>query len=358
MKTGKTLTELATEIVRQQKAKKDYLVTTDSIEMVGNNTDVQLAVPPIAKTFDINELAHSQIGQYLKIPTAYYDRMRIECPELLRINVNHWFSNKQENPEQRMIRTLDGNVRAFLSDRYRRIDNDQIAETVLPILSSIDGLKIVSCEITETRMYIKAVNQRIEDEVSVGDIVQSGIVVSNSEVGCGSVAISPLVYRLVCTNGMIAADRNLRKVHAGRNLEMQDDYSIYRSETIEADDKALLMKIEDTVRSAMDEAHFKRIVQEMRKATKLKVGGAEIPKVVELTSKHTGISQYESSGILGYLIESGDLSLYGIANAVTRYAQDVESYDRSTELEAIGYKIITMSPRLWTSITEEARDSI
>ena len=44
---------------------------------------------------------------------------------------------------------------------------------------------------------------------------------------------------------------------------------------------------------------------------------------------------------------------YGLANAVTRHAQDVQSYDRSTELEATGYKIITMQPSLLKRWNEE-----
>jgi hypothetical protein len=39
--------------------------------------------------------------------------------------------------------------------------------------------------------------------------------------------------------------------------------------------------------------------------------------------------------------------MYGFANAVTRYAQDVNTYDRSTELEGIGYNILTMPARTW-----------
>lgn len=41
---------------------------------------------------------------------------------------------------------------------------------------------------------------------------------------------------------------------------------------------------------------------------------------------------------------------------MTRQAQDVESYDRSTELEATGYKIITMAPALWRSLTRKGAD--
>ena len=60
--------------------------------------------------------------------------MRKEAPEPLATNVNEWFHNK---PERRMIRTLDGQARAFLSDRYRRLDNYDLASTVLPILIEI-----------------------------------------------------------------------------------------------------------------------------------------------------------------------------------------------------------------------------
>ena len=48
-----------------------------------------------------------------------------------------------------------------------------------------------------------------------------------------------------------------------------------------------------------------------------------------------------------HLIEGRDLTLYGLANAVTRYSQDVESYDRATDLESIGYNILSMPAKRW-----------
>lgn len=353
MKQGKTLNELAAELDRQRNAKKDYLVQTDAIEMVErDNGGVSVTVDGLGN-FGINDVAHSQLGTYLGIPAAYYERMRSFSPSLLAHNVNHWLANAAE-PERRMLRTMDGSVRAFLSDKYRRIDNYEVADTVLPLLLNVPDLEVKSCEITEKRMYIKAVTPRIQGEVSVGDVVQSGIVISNSEVGLGSVAVSPLIFRLVCTNGMIAQE-SLRKIHSGRGLSA-DGYNIYRDETIEADDKAFLMKVEDTVNAALDGRTFERILGEMRQSKERKIGGAEVPKVVELTSKRLGITQSESSGILGHLIEGGDLSQYGLANAVTRYSQDVQNYDRATELEAVGYRIITMAPALWNSINAAARE--
>ncbi|MBL0089244.1 MAG: hypothetical protein IPP44_22195 [Ideonella sp.] len=36
-----------------------------------------------------------------------------------------------------MVRTLDGQARAFLSDRYRRLDNYDLCEHVLPMLQRL-----------------------------------------------------------------------------------------------------------------------------------------------------------------------------------------------------------------------------
>ena len=51
--------------------------------------------------------------------------------------------------------------------------------------------------------------------------------------------------------------------------------------------------------------------------------------------------------MLDHLIRGGDLSLYGLSNAITRAAQDVDSYDRSTEMESIGYTVLGMSRSDW-----------
>jgi len=350
MKYGKSLQELAIELDRQNSAKKDLLVDTPALSMTGG---CMMTVGDYDYSeFGINDTAHRQIGTHLGIPSKYYDKMRTEDPDLLAINVNSWFHSQ---PSRQMVRTLDGTVRAFLSERYRRIDNFEVAQAVLPIIGNMFGAAIKSCELTERKMYIKVVDERIQDEVRVNDIVQAGVVISNSEIGYGCVNVSPLIYRLACSNGMIVQDAAMRKYHVGRTNEQNgENFEIYRSETIEADDRAFLMKLEDTVRAAVDEAQFRKTVDRLRETTETKIAPASVPQVVELMSTEFTISQDESKGVLGHLISGGDLSLYGLANAVTRFAQDVESYDRSTELEAIGYRVINIAPGRWANINEMA----
>ena len=205
MKSGVSLQQMLTEVKRQSESKEDYLIAPNRLRMESYGKEMFLHLSDDSGTeliepMTITGIAHRQIGTHLRIPAAYYDRMREERPDLLAYNANTWF--KQEN-SQRMLRTLDGSARAYLSNRYRRIDNIDIAGVTLPILGGLPDIRFESCQITESRMYIKAVNPRLQAEVSPGDIVQAGVIISNSEVGLGSVSIQPLIYRLVCSNGMV-----------------------------------------------------------------------------------------------------------------------------------------------------------
>lgn len=134
MKQGLTLQEMAAELARRSLAKQDCVADTRKMEMVVDSGLPQLKIGdgPVSSvnTSPVNEIAHRQIATRLDIPAKYYDRMRAETPELLASNVNHWF---QTQPEKRLVRMLDGRVRAFLSDRYQRIENEQIANTMCAI---------------------------------------------------------------------------------------------------------------------------------------------------------------------------------------------------------------------------------
>ncbi|TNJ68194.1 DUF932 domain-containing protein [Paenibacillus hemerocallicola] len=353
MKAGKTLQQMAAELERQNNVKRDFISDTSKIRMAidGREPNLDIVRADGAHTnidrFSLNDIAHRQIGTHLNIPAKYYDRMRTEYPDLLTANVNAWL---HKQPTRRMVRTLDGTARAFLSDRYRRIDNHEIAMAVLPIIGEMKGARIESSELTDSRMYLKVVNPRLEAEVRKGDIVQAGILISNSEVGHGSVSVQPLVFRLVCLNGMVVNDLGQRRYHVGRQ-NTTDDYELFRDETLQSDDRAFMLKIQDTVRAAVDEAKFKLVVDKMKEATEAEISG-RLQDVVELSAKKWSLNQGESDNVLQHLIKGGDLSLFGLSSAVTRAAQDVESYDRSTEMESLGWNILNVSRREWDDLNK------
>ena len=342
MKQGKTLQDLGRELQRQRNNRQDFIADTRSIHI---NSDSRGSILTLSTDkhnhyFNVGELAHQQLASRLNIPYRYYQKMQSEAPKLLDTNVNTWLN---QNPERRMIRVLDGKVRAFLSDRYRRLDNLEVCAAVLPVIQEMKGANIESCEVTPTRMYLKVVNKKLKAEVTVGDVVQAGFVISNSEVGLGSLRVEPLIFRLACKNGLICKDSAQKKYHVGRQINVSEDtsYELYSDETLAQDDKAFFMKVQDVVRSAVDETRFMLTVEKMRETKEVPLGKDPI-KAVEVLADKFQLTENERGDVLRRLFMSGDNSRYGLINAVTSASKLAKTYDRATELEKIGGEILAL----------------
>lgn len=344
MKTGKTLMELAAELDRQNSAKRDFVCSAPALSYEAGHNAIKIAGQG---WFEVADSAHDQIATHLGVPAKYYSRMKVEAPELLATNVNHWL---QKSTDRRMVRTLDGKVRAFLSDKYRPLDNVDLMEAILPTLNN-QGFRVESCEVTDKRMYLKCVTERLSFEPKKGDVVQAGLVVSNSEIGFGKLAVDPLLYRLVCTNGMIAASSALRKYHVGRSNDVGVDGAseFFRDETRIADDRAFWFKVRDTVAGIMTQVNFKEIATRFFAAQEEKIE-ADPVVVLEKAATRFEWNQGERNGVLTHLLSGGDLSKFGLVNAITRHAQDVPDYDRATQFERLGGEVLELPRSDWNAI--------
>jgi hypothetical protein len=372
LKSGKTLTELAAELDAQQQRKQDFIVDTREVRVITGESGMEVIVPSVAELRP-QALFHRQLGREIGVRADLYDRLRDTHPVQFDHLVNGLLSRlpveNRGRAVRRMVRTYsdDGNggqgiARAMLSDRYRRIDNHDLAESVLPIIGRIPDVQIPVCELTDTRMYIKVIAPAVSFDLneltgqptrpSVGDVVQAGFVVSNSEVGRGGLDIEYLLYRLVCDNGLIIGSA-FRKTHIGSRLTAEEDYTIYRDETIAADDHALMLKVGDAVRAAVDETRFQQLATQLAQ-TKTSRRIEQPVAAMKVLGQRVGLSEGEQKSVLTHLVEGSDLSQFGAINAVTRTAQDIESYDRSIELEQIGASVMELSPRDWERVATAA----
>jgi hypothetical protein len=350
MKNGRSLIDLAQELERQLPAKKDLLVPSSLVRYHTDergNCSVAVEAADGTSTFGITELARRQLADKLRIPYAYFERMRNDQPALLDHNVNAWL---QADDDRRMLRTLSGQVRAVLSDRYRRLDNYDLARHVVPLLQRLPGAHFESVELTATRMHLKVVTSRVECELAPGDIAQAGVAISNSEVGCGTLSVQPLVFRLVCRNGLVASDNALRKTHVGRIHESAEGAVVtYKDDTLRADDEAFFLKVRDIVEAAVSEATFMQVARKMQRMLGMPLTGDPV-RSVEVLANRYDLTDTERAGVLRQLVAGGDMSGYGLVNAVTHYAQYVDDYDRATDLEALGGKLIDLPTRQWQEI--------
>lgn len=142
----------------------------------------------------------------------------------------------------------------------------------------------------------------------------------------------------------------MRKYHIGGRYELGDDIVRMLSDTTKKlTDAALWSQLKDVVTGAFDIARFDAQVDRLKAAVKDKTEGDPI-KVVELSAKKFGLHETERNSVLKHLIQSGDLTKYGLHAAVTRTAEDVISYDRASQLEVLGGEIIELAKADWKEI--------
>ena len=330
-------------------SKTDYLVNTDSISFNQSITRPDLTKDQIGSfgittpdgEFALTDHAHRQVAQYTKIPFPYYGRIARKHPELLCESVNQIM---HEQPDARLLRTVKGfkgleyadvpTARAFLSDRYKRMDSNIMLDAMLPILESYD-IEITKAELTHEALGFQVRFPRIEGEVTKGDVVQSGFYLGNSEVGLHRLIAAMNAFRLVCTNGMVRMENqhSIGRVHIGGSMLDCEDPKL-----LEAPAQAMITNtVNEIAQYSSSMESMDTYIADMSKANAIQTNRPD--DVVTHIAKEYNVLNYETELIKKYLHCDGDYTLWGIANAVTRTAQDATSYSRSIALETIGGKV-------------------
>jgi len=376
MKTGKTLQELVNEIERRDRGIADHIANTGALHIrqeVVDDPDTRNPATPQAEivprylldvpgidTYGINDLAHRQLGTWAGIPARYYERMRLDAPNLFLRNVRHWMHTE---PAPRMLRTLDGKVRAVLSSSFLRINNQDMAETMLGMVAKQKS-DVVSCDVTDSRLYIKGTFPHVErhlvptrsqkDKGQVGDVLRFGWQMRNSEVGLGSAVLSIFAEVLACTNGMTFPKEfaGVSRRHVGKRVQLTGHaMRLSSARTQRKEIEYVQSAMRDTFEHVANPANADEIVARLNKTTEREITG-DVHGAVQTLRREVTLSENEGSSVLAHLAAGGDLSQWGLINAVTRTAEDLDNYDRASELESIGGKMMDMSNATWRRISE------
>jgi len=371
IKLSGKLQEVMQELERQKDNRYDVVVPTQQLIAIydaGTKT-IKLDVPLPDKSnraHGINPHAHRQIATKCGIPWQYYDKMMNESrPELLCKNINSWMPDK----EQRMVRVLDGNVRALLSDKYRVIDNYDIVINALQQFERIKkqrsmDINVIRADLTEEHLYLKVTSPQLTDEIlgdkvraqanrnvhtAVNEPVEGGIIIRNSEVGSGAFSVQPFINVLVCQNGLIRTT-SLRRVHIGRKLDA--GFVDWSKETRSLEDKTLWSKINDMIHQTFDPEIFHRWVDEINE-----VASVEVPKptiAVENIVRHFNLPKNKIDDLINQFSNESKTQ-WGLSMAVTRLAQDESNYETQIEMEKIGAQILDPKITKLVTATKEER---
>ena len=365
------LPDLVDMLKAQSDVRYDVVVPASQIEMIGGDlivhggaarvtddgvttADARLVPTPI---FD------EGISHRFDIPMKYVRTLRgrvasdIEqapaefAPTLYDENVNYWLD---ANPNKRhLVRgflTSDadepGIARALLSDRYRTIDNyDVLMATLSGVRAAGVDVNIDGGDLSDRRMSLRLTCPEVTayaNEILGGyrspftgetgsdnPTVFAGLVVKNSETGGGAFTIVPRIVVQVCNNGLQLTKDAMRAVHLGGKLD--DGVVRWSDDTQQHELSLITSKARDAVATFLDVDYMRTKIEELQE-----LAGVEVTRpadTIQRVSKKTGWSETEQDEILSHFIRGGQTTALGVAQAVTAYAQTVESIDRQDELE-------------------------
>lgn len=342
MKSSMTMEAMAREVFRQKGSKLDFVCDTRKIQLSAFDGNIRVHGLNDA-SFGLTKEAINQLTDYYKVGRPYMQKMLGSSVPLAAMNLNHWLgqTGPDGKADLRMFRCLDGNVRAFLSNGYKRVDNIDLLTGLMPVFQEFSGLRFEVAHLDPTKMQIKVFWEGNRQSVEVGDVIEAGIMISNSETGHASLNVQPMTFRLACKNGAIHREYGTRKYHAGTRIgEAETVMQLYSDETMKQDHKAYIMKVADIVKASLRGVWLENVVADMRKARGIVV--EEAVKEVKILANDNAFSQAEEDMVLNFFLQGGDNTAYGLFNAITYTSQQLEDYDRATEFEEIGGKYLSL----------------
>lgn len=365
MHKGTPIQDLGQLIVKQNARKWDLVIPTTALLTFDAKLNGENIVPTLSFAHnghgdveaELTNHAFRQIMSWADIPAKYVDRMKTPThAALLNENVQHWLNEVAAKRMLRLYKAENGGpaiARAFLSDKFKRIDNYDLAEQIMPLIHE-RGLVVKSSEITEQRFYLQIVDESLQATIDHArannlheptDVCYAGCVISNSEVGSGSVLIEPMIYRLRCTNGLIVGT-GLRRNHVGRALGGDSDgiEDMLSDDTKKLDDAAFWAKAKDVMLASFDQARFESAMRKFSDASKIDLPALGPDVIIDVTQERLGLNDTERDSALSHLFASADPTLFGLVNAITRTAEDSPSYDRAVELERAGWSLLDLTP--------------
>jgi len=364
MKAGMSLEALLTEVQRQNEVKRDFTTSTENNVRMVEAEDLPNGVAVVMlkdgaaelERFAVSDHAHKQIAARLNIPSRYYLRLLDDHRDLVVHQVNALF---EREPATRLFRTLDGTLRAFLSDRYLRLDNNDVLEQTLPAIVKGDlETTLLSTNVGENKMHMKVLftGDELAHEVTSRTkdgsprVIRPGFRMSNSETGSGTLAIEGFFYDGYCLNGCVFGKIEaftFKRTHLGGRLIEGVDFEVLSDESRELEDKAIISQVSDVMKALANPEFAQKMVTRLRATTE--TGDVQSPvNAVDFAVKELDLREDEKESILTTFIEDRDYSQWGLASAITQVANaEATTYERACELENVGANVIDLNQMQW-----------
>ncbi len=217
---------------------QDFIVKADALQFNGNGG---LRVALNKAEFGVHRFALGQIAEVASVPTKFVDALSGDewGRALIAHNLNEIFSHR--SAKRHLVRTLNGEVRGFLSDSYRRLDSRPIIEAFVTGVQRLGALPYKGV-VTDTKVAIQAILPDVIDAIP-GEVIAFVLSLENSDFGNGALSLRVGALRIWCDN-LAVFEENMRQIHLGRRL---DENVLFSRRTYMLDTRTTVSALEDII---------------------------------------------------------------------------------------------------------------
>lgn len=254
---------------------------------------------------------------------------------LLAHNLSALFAHSEDKI---LLRSIEGQIRAVLSDRFRRLDSGPL---ITAFAEACKEVKAIPYEgyVSDTKIGIQAIIAEVYEPIK-DEIMAYGVSFENSDFGNGALNVSTFLLRLQSLSGMIGPDK-LRKVHLGRRLDEDTSWS---RETSELDLQTVCSGVKDLVKNSLAperiEAMQLLIYESSLEAVNSDRGKLTLEMLkTYLTKAELDKAMTKFNDLDVVTLPAGN-SLWRMSNAVSWLAGDEPDGERKLALQTVAGKVL------------------
>lgn len=291
--------------------------------------------------WNLHDNAWTQICAKTGFPLSYAEKIRTSNwgRDLIALNLNTIFTNALAD-KRFLVRSVKGEARGFLSDRYRRLDMRPIMDNVFNRAVEAKAV-VIGATATDTKAEVKFALPVILEPIK-NEPMMYWVSVRASDFGESKIEISIGVNRCWCTNDA-RVDSIYGQVHLGKQLPDDIEFSI---DTYRKDTEFVVAATGDVFKDAFTDKRINYLCERVRAADE-----KDAPKDINAALKRAGLTKAESEAA-AMLYAQPDLevlpksdSMWRFSNVISFLAQSAPP-DRKLELEAIAGDVIPKPKQL------------
>lgn len=262
--------------------------------------------------FSLSPWAESQLCSRLGIPVKYFRN----CPgQLKKMQIEYLVKHRVERGKHWRLRLKDSTIRGLVSGLYQPFDNRTVA-SVWESLGQHNRFKYESL-LDDTSLFLRAIVPNGERDDELGGLM-TGFYVRNSEVGRSGISAGPIVYRLVCSNGLVV---------------VQDRKAFMYKRHIWIGEGAIAEMLNHAVSGSIDLS--RKTTRVMAEARKVSVSPHALVRKLDKLELDERLQQQTTDSF----IAGSDHNVFGMVNALTAAARELPPHERY-ELERSAGQIL------------------